>query len=177
MKFLPTKIDGVWIVEMERHSDNRGWFAQTWTPKEFAANGVNSKLANCSVSFNLRRGTMRGMHYQIAPHQEAKLVRCTRGAIFDVALDLRPDSPTFKRSIGTELTADNGRALYISEGHAHGFQTLLDDTEVLYLISEDWHPESAHGVRWDDPAFKIYWPLTENLVLSPRDATWPNFGG
>lgn len=174
MKFTPTKIEGVWIVEMERHHDERGWFARTWCMEEFRAQGLDADLVQCSSSFNLHRGTLRGMHYQAAPHGETKLVRCTRGAVFDVALDLRPNSATFTQSIYVELTADNGRALYLPEGIAHGFQTLADDSEVYYQMSEFFHPESAKGLRWDDPAFDIQWPI-EKKIVSPKDNSYQAF--
>lgn len=177
MKFTPTDLAGVWIIDPERHEDDRGWFARTWCAEEFKARGLDRHLAQCSASFNHRRGTLRGMHYQIAPHEEAKLVRCTRGAIFDVALDLRPGSPTFKRWAGVELTAENGRALHVPEGCAHGFQTLVDHTEVCYQIAGNWHPESARCVRWNDPVFGIDWPLVKEVFLSPRDAAVPDFVG
>jgi dTDP-4-dehydrorhamnose 3,5-epimerase len=173
MQFTPTEIAGVWIVEMERHGDERGWFARTWCAEEFRRHGLNANLAQCSASFNRSKGTLRGMHFQAAPHEEAKLVRCVRGAMFDVALDLRASSASFRRWVGVELTSDNGRALYVPEGCAHGFQTLADDTEVLYQISNVWHPESARGVRWNDPAFGIQWPLEDGAVMSRKDAEWP----
>jgi dTDP-4-dehydrorhamnose 3,5-epimerase len=132
MKFTPTKIEGVWIVEMERHHDERGWFARTWCAEEFSGHGIEGGWAQCSSSFNLHRGTLRGMHYQAAPHEEAKLVRCIRGAIHDVALDLREGSPTFRQWVAVQLTVDNGLALYIPKGCAHGFQTVADNTEVFY---------------------------------------------
>jgi dTDP-4-dehydrorhamnose 3,5-epimerase len=177
MKFTPTKIAGVWLVDMERHADERGWFARTWCAEEFRQHGLNPDLAQCSASFNRRRGTLRGMHWQSAPHEEAKLVRCVRGAMFDVALDVRPGSATFKQWVGVELTPENGRALYVPEGCAHGFQTLADDTEVLYQISCPWHPDGARGARWNDPAFGIAWPLPADAILSPRDAAYADFAG
>ena len=173
MKFTPTKIAGVWLIEMERHEDERGWFARSWCAEEFAARGLNPRLSQCSVSFNKKKGTLRGMHWQAAPHAEAKLVRCTRGAIYDVALDLRPNSATFKQWVGVELTPENGYALYVPEGCAHGFQTLADDTEVFYQISERHHPDSARGVRWDDSVFCIRWPLADMPILSQHDAAIP----
>ncbi|MFA6544085.1 MAG: dTDP-4-dehydrorhamnose 3,5-epimerase [Limisphaerales bacterium] len=175
MKFIPTKLAGVWIVEPERREDERGWFARTWCAEEFAKHGLNPGLSQCSASFNRLRGTLRGMHYQSAPHEEAKLVRCVRGAMFDVALDLRPASPTFRQWVGVELTPDNGRALYVPEGCAHGFQTLVGDTEVLYLISAPWHAGSTQGVRWNDPAFGIEWPLPAEVTLNDRDRELPDF--
>jgi dTDP-4-dehydrorhamnose 3,5-epimerase len=173
MKFTPTKIAGVWIVELERHADERGWFARTWCAEEFRQHGLNPNLSQCSASFNRRRGTLRGMHWQAAPHEEAKLVRCVRGAMFDVALDVRPGSATFKQWVGVELTPENGRALYVPEGCAHGFQTLVDDTEVFYQIAGDYHPASGRGVRWNDPAFSIAWPNVAEVVCSERDVSYP----
>lgn len=172
MKFSPTKIPGVRILSPERHEDERGWFARTWCLHEFEAHGLNPQLIQCSASFNRKRGTLRGMHYQAVPHEEAKLVRCTRGALFDVALDLRPNSTTARQWVDVELTEDNGLALYIPEGCAHGFQTLTDNTEVLYHISHDFHPDSARGVRWNDPALGIPWPVQEP-ILSDRDRNLP----
>ncbi len=174
MKFTPTKIAGVWLIEMERYEDERGWFARSWCAEEFAARGLNPRLSQCSVSFNKKKGTLRGMHWQAAPHEEAKLVRCTRGAIYDVALDVRPSSATFKQWVGVELTQENGYALYVPEGFAHGFQTLANDTEVFYQISESHHSEFSGGARWDDPAFGIQWPLPEP-ILSERDWNYVDF--
>jgi len=174
MRFSPTKLSGVSLVDLERHEDERGFFARSWCQSEFEQRGLNPRLVQCNVSFNRKRGTLRGMHYQVAPHAEAKLVRCTRGAIYDVAVDLRPDSPTYRQWVGVELTAENGRALYIAEGFAHGFQTLADDSEVFYQMSEFFHPEYARGVRWDDPAFKIAWPENERC-LSARDLAYPDY--
>lgn len=174
MKFTTTPIAGVWLVEMERSEDDRGWFARSWCAGEFVAHGLSTAFSQSSTSFNRRRGTLRGMHYQVAPHAEAKLVRCTRGAMYDVALDLRPSSPTFCKWFAAELTADNGRALYIPEGCAHGFQTLADDTEVLYQIAGEYHPASGRGVRWDDAAFGIQWPLLEPQI-SDRDQNYVDF--
>jgi dTDP-4-dehydrorhamnose 3,5-epimerase len=172
MKFSPTKLPGVWIVDLEKREDERGFFARSWCQREFEQHGLNPRLVQCSVSFNLKNGTLRGMHYQIAPHEEAKLVRCTRGAIYDVAVDLRPASPTHKRWLGMELTADDGRALYIPEGFAHGFQTLSDNTEVFYQMSEFYHPESVRGIRWNDPQFAILWPVASKII-SPHDQDLP----
>lgn len=174
MKFTPTKIAGVWIVDMERREDERGWFARTWCAEEFRRHGLNPNLSQCSASFNRRRGTLRGMHWQAAPHEEAKLVRCVRGAMFDVALDVRPGSATFKQWVGVELTPENGRALYVSEGCAHGFQTLTDDTEVFYQIAGEYHPASSRGVRWSDPALSIAWPNSVEVFCSERDASYPS---
>ena len=174
MKYVSTILPDVWIVDLERHVDERGYFARSWCEKEFGDQGLNPRLVQCSISFNLRRGTLRGMHYQAAPHAEVKLVRCTRGAVYDVVLDLRPNSPTFTRWMAVELSADNGRAVYIPEDCAHGFQTLTDEAEVFYQMSEVYHPESACGVRWDDPAFAIQWPGDDKIVSS-RDTAFPSF--
>lgn len=174
MKYVSTILPDVWIVDLERQVDERGYFARSWCEKEFGDRGLNPRLVQCSVSYNLRRGTLRGMHYQAAPHAEVKLVRCTRGAVYDVVLDLRPNSPTFTRWMAVELSADNGRAVYIPEDCAHGFQTLTDEAEVFYQMSEVYHPESAHGVRWDDPAFAIQWPGDDKIVSS-RDTAFPSF--
>lgn len=172
--FSETTVTGVFLVGFQTMPDQRGFFARSWCQQEWDRAGLNPRLAQCNVSFNLRRGTLRGMHYQAAPHAEAKLVRCTRGAIYDVAVDLRPDSPTFLRWAAAELTADNRRALYIPEGCAHGFLTLEDNTEVFYQMSEFYHPEAARGVRWNDPAFGIEWPA-EVKVISERDRSYPDF--
>lgn len=176
MLFTETKLKGVYIVEPQRIEDERGFFARTWCQQEFEAHGLNPRLVQCSISLNKRRGTLRGMHYQLAPHAEAKLVRCTRGAMYDVALDLRRDSATFKQWMAVELTCENRKMLYIPEGLAHGFQTLVDDTEVLYQISEFYDPSLARGVRWDDSAFAIQWPRAER-TLSEKDQTYPDFLG
>lgn len=172
MKFTPTAIAGVWVVEPEPHIDERGFFARLWDPDEFAARGLNPKLAQVSVSYNRLAGTIRGMHWQADPHSEAKLVRVTAGAVWDVALDLRPGSPTFRRWAAEELSAANRRMLYIPEGCAHGFQTLCDGAEVTYHISAAYVPAASRGARHDDPAFGIGWPLTVS-VIGERDLGWP----
>jgi dTDP-4-dehydrorhamnose 3,5-epimerase len=171
MIFQETPLPGAFLIEPERFEDERGFFARTWCRREFAERGLAAELAQCNTSFNGKKGTLRGMHFQVAPHAEIKLVRCTRGAIYDVIIDLRPDSPGYRRWIGVELTAENLRQLYIPEGYAHGFQTLSDSSEVFYQMSEFYHPESARGVRWDDPVFGITWPLPVS-VISPRDRAY-----
>ncbi len=173
MRFEPTAVAGVLVVEQERHQDERGFFARTWCADELSARGLDPRLAQTSVAFNHVRGTLRGLHYQAPPHAEVKLVRCTSGVLFDVAVDLRPDSRTFRRWVGVELTPENGRALYIPAGCAHGCQTLADRTEVLYHISAPHHPASARGARWDDPAFGIEWPLPV-AVIAARDRDYPD---
>jgi dTDP-4-dehydrorhamnose 3,5-epimerase len=174
MIFQEAKLGGVFEICLERNVDERGFFARSWCSREFEQRKLNPNLVQCSISFNSRKGTLRGMHYQADRYAEAKLVRCTKGAIYDVAIDMRPHSTTFKQWIGTELTAANRRALYIPEGCAHGFLTMEDETEVLYQISEFHHPESARGVRWNDPAFGIAWPGAVE-VISDRDRTYPDF--
>lgn len=171
MQFAETRLKGVYAIVPDLIEDERGFFARTFCQKEFEAHGLRPTLVQCSVSFNKKKGTLRGMHYQVPPHEEAKLVRCTRGAIYDVVLDLRPSSPTFKQWVAEELTAANRRMVYIPEGFAHGFQTLADHTEVSYQMSEFYHPECARGVRWDDPAFKIDWPVADAIV-SKRDQSY-----
>lgn len=172
MIFTETQIPGAFVIAPERREDERGFFARTWCQHEFAAHGLNPQLAQCNISFNARRGTLRGMHYQAEPHPEAKLVRCTQGAIYDVVVDLRPASPTYKQWLAVELSADNRLQLYIPEGLAHGFQTLTDQVEVFYQMSEFYQPEAARGVRWDDPAFQIEWPAVDHRVLSPKDLAY-----
>ena len=172
MIFVETRLKGAFIIEPERIEDERGFFARTWCQHEFEARGLNARLAQCNISFNTMKGTLRGMHYQIAPHEETKLVRCTMGAIYDVIVDLRPASPTFKQWEAVELTAGNRRMLYIPGGFAHGFQTLGDETEVFYQMSEFYHPGSSRGARWNDPAFGIAWPLTISTI-SQRDRSYP----
>lgn len=174
MIFRETKLKGAFIIETEKREDERGFFARTFCQEEFEAHGLNPRVVQCNISFNRRKGTMRGMHYQVAPYEEAKLVRCTIGAIYDVIIDLRPNFPTFKQWMAMELTAENRKMIYVPEGLAHGFQTLMDNTEVLYQMSEFYHPESARGVCWDDPAFGIEWPFAERIV-SARDRNYPNF--
>ncbi len=173
MRFLTTTVAGVHVVEQERHVDERGFFARTWCAQEFEQNGLEPRLVQCSVSFNHRRGTLRGLHYQAPPAAEVKLVRCTRGALFDVALDLRPDSPTFRQWVGVELSEASGRALYIPRGCAHGFLTLADATEVAYQMSAPYAPQAARGVRWDDPFFAVAWPGPVQ-VIAERDRDYPS---
>ena len=176
MRFLETTLSGAWLIELDQHGDERGWFARAFDAAEFEARGMNPAVVQCNASFNARRGTLRGMHYQADPHGESKLVRCVRGAIFDVAVDLRADSPTRLRWHGAELSEENRRALYIPAGMAHGFQSLSDDSELLYLMGNAYVPEASRGVRWDDPAFAIDWPEPDGpRIISDRDASFPDF--
>jgi dTDP-4-dehydrorhamnose 3,5-epimerase len=175
MRFEPVGIEGALRVEIERHEDMRGFFARTFCEREFAQRGIDLHMVQASVSYNRRKGTLRGLHYQVPPGREAKLVRCTRGAVFDVIVDLRPRSKTFLRHASVELSADNRRALYIPPGVAHGFQTLVDDTEVFYQMTDFYDAALARGLRWNDPAFGIEWPQDERTIIE-RDATYPDFG-
>jgi dTDP-4-dehydrorhamnose 3,5-epimerase len=174
MKFLKIPLEGACLVELEPVEDERGFLARLWCEEEFRARGLNPHLAQCSLSFNKRRGTLRGMHYQENPHAEAKLVCCSAGALYDVIVDLRPGSPTYCKWFGLELSVANRKMLYVPEGFAHGFQTLADDTEIVYLISEPYRPECARGVRWNDPLFGIQWPIPEP-ILSQRDRSFQDY--
>lgn len=175
MKFNSTKLEDAVVIELERHGDERGFFARVWCRDEFADHGLVPNLAQCSISRNSLSGTLRGMHFQKPPHEETKLVRCTAGAIYDVIIDLRVDSRTYGEWIGVELRADEGKALYVPKGFAHGFQTLVDDTDVLYMIADPYVPDAASGVRWDDPAFSIEWPHAEHRTISDRDRAWADY--
>jgi dTDP-4-dehydrorhamnose 3,5-epimerase len=174
MRFCDTPLAGVWVIEPERLSDERGFFARVFCADELTRRGLASNIVQCSISYNEHRGTLRGLHWQDEPHGEEKWVRCTMGAVFDVAVDVRADSPTFKRWFSVELTAENRKQLYLPRGVAHGFQTLSDRTELHYQISQSYRPELQRGARWNDPAFNVEWPL-EPSVISPRDAAFPSF--
>jgi len=174
MIFNKTDFKGVFIIEIEKQTDERGFFARTWDMKKFEENDLNSKLVQCNVSFNKEKGILRGMHYQIAPYEEAKLIRCTRGKIFDVIIDLRPESNTFKQWFGVEISDENYKMLYVPEGFAHGFQTLEDNTEVFYQMSETFMPDYARGIRYNDSIFDIKWPITPPII-SEKDRIYPSF--
>jgi dTDP-4-dehydrorhamnose 3,5-epimerase len=174
MVFTETELKGAFIIELEPARDERGFFARTFCQREFEAHGLNFHAVQCSVSFNEKKGALRGMHYQVVPHEETKIVRCTQGKMYDVIIDLRPASGTHKKWLAVELTAENRRMLYVPEGFAHGFQTLEDNTEVFYQMSEFYHSECARGVRWDDPMFGIEWPISDN-VISERDRSFGRF--
>lgn len=173
MKFFETKLPGVFEIDLEPLSDERGFFARSWCKREFEQLGLNPLIAQCSVSLNEKKGTLRGMHYQAEPHPEAKLIRCTQGALYDVVVDLRRQSPTYSQWVGIGLSAATRHMLYVPEGCAHGFLTLEDKTEVFYQMSEFYHPELSRGVRWDDPKFRIVWP-GKIEVISERDRNYPN---
>ena len=174
MIFSETSLKGAYLIDPERHSDERGFFARTWCQHELTQHGLNPRLVQCNISFNRKKGTWRGMHYQVAPYAEAKLVSCIRGSICDIIVDLRPQSPTFKHHISVTLSAQDRRMLYVPENFAHGFMTLVDDAEVFYQMSEFYSPESARGFRWNDPVFGIRLPL-EIAAISDRDRDYPDF--
>jgi dTDP-4-dehydrorhamnose 3,5-epimerase len=174
MIFRQSKLCGAFTIDVEKREDQRGFFARTWSDREFLAHAIEFAPAQSSISYNRLKGTLRGIHYQAAPYQESKLIRCTRGAIFDVIIDLRPDSPTYQAWFGVELTAANDRTLYVPKDFAHGFQTLMDDTEVLYLMEDAYNPHAERGIRWDDPVFAIAWPVDVS-VISDKDRSWPGF--
>jgi dTDP-4-dehydrorhamnose 3,5-epimerase len=175
MIFTETKLAGAYIIEIEKHGDERGFFARLWCQNEFADHGLAMNWVQANLSLSEKSGTLRGLHYQVAPHQEAKLMRCIRGGIYDAIVDLRPDSPTYKQWVSVELTAENRKALYIPEGFAHGYQTLVNNTEVLYPVSQFYAPGAERGIRWNDPTFAIEWPTTETITLSDKDKSWPDF--
>lgn len=174
MRFIETSLGGAFVIEPEKLEDKRGFFARSFCQNEFEAHGLNSNIVQCNISLNAKRGTLRGMHFQAAPYAEAKLVRCTRGSMYDVIIDLRPSSATFCKWYAVELNGANCMTLYVPEGFAHGFQTLEDDTEVFYQISEYYRPDFSRGVRWDDPAFAIEWPPAERII-SEKDKGYPDF--
>ncbi len=174
MIFQETKLGGAYLIDLNQMTDQRGFFARSWCEREFKEHGLDHPVVQANISFNRKKGTMRGLHYQVAPYRETKLVRCTRGAIFDVIVDLRPESPTYCEWIGAELTEDNRRMLFVPEGFAHGYETLEDGTEVMYQVSEFYTPGAERGARYNDPAFRVEWPLKVD-VISEKDAAWPDF--
>jgi dTDP-4-dehydrorhamnose 3,5-epimerase len=174
VRFESVELEGVWVIELDRHRDERGWFARAFCEDEFAAHGLPTEFPQCNISSNAQGGTMRGMHFNVASSAEAKYVRCVRGAVYDVVIDLRAGSPTEHRWVGFELSADNGVGLFVPKGFAHGFLTLHDDTDVHYHMSERYRPDAARGLRWDDPAFDIRWPR-DPVVIAERDATYADY--
>ena len=174
MLFHETRLEGAFVIELEKREDTRGFFARGWCQKEFEDHGLVAQVVQANISYNKKKGTVRGMHYQVAPVEETKLVRCVRGGIYDVIIDLRPESPTYKQWIGVELTAENNKMLYVPENFAHGLQTLEDDTEVIYQVSQFYTPGAERGIRWNDPAFRIEWPQ-DIEVISDKDADWPDY--
>jgi dTDP-4-dehydrorhamnose 3,5-epimerase len=174
MIFTNGSLEGAYIIDLQKHGDSRGFFARTYCQREFAEHGLATDMVQTNMSFSAEQGTLRGLHYQLPPHEEAKLMRCTQGAVYDVTVDVRPDSPTFMQWMGVELTAENRRIVYVPEGCAHGFLTLIDDTEVSYQVSAFYTPGVERGIRFNDPAFAIEWP-TELRVVSDKDRSWPDF--
>jgi dTDP-4-dehydrorhamnose 3,5-epimerase len=173
MIFNETALKGAFVIDLEPREDERGFFARAWCERECAAHGLQSRIVQANLSYNPTRGTLRGMHYQLAPYEEAKLVRCIRGAIWDAIVDFRPDSPTYLRWCGVELSAGNRRMLYVPEGFAHGFQTLEDETEAFYQVTQVYTPGAEQGIRWDDPAIGIQWPEADTRLISEKDRNWP----
>jgi dTDP-4-dehydrorhamnose 3,5-epimerase len=176
MNFVPAPVAGVFFIEPEKRRDERGYFARTWCAREFAKHGIHVPFVQSNISFNTHRGTLRGMHFDTPPLEEIKLVACTSGALFDVVIDLRPSSPTYKDHVSATLTPEAGNMIFIPEGFAHGFQTLADNTQALYLMAPLYVPRPTKGVRWNDPSFGIAWPLPVS-VISDRDASYPDFEG
>jgi dTDP-4-dehydrorhamnose 3,5-epimerase len=175
MKFKATSISGAFILDVEKIGDERGFFGRVFCDKEFEAHGIDFHMRQANIGFNQFKGTLRGLHYQVYPYGEAKLVKCTAGALFDVIVDLRPASPTCMQWLGVEMSAANRRMLYLPEGCAHGYLTLVDATEIFYSVSQYYHPDAERGVRWNDPAFNIEWPMTQGLVISAKDRNWPDY--
>jgi len=175
MKFIPIELKDAYIIKLEPLKDERGFFIRSFCKKEFEKHNLNFRIVQCNISINKKKGTLRGMHYQVAPYGEAKLVSCIRGAMYDVIIDLSPDSPTYCQWFSVELSAKNYKMLYIPEGFAHGFQALEDDTVVFYQMAEFYHPECAKGLRWDDPKFAIKWPRVKNRLISAKDRSYPDY--
>lgn len=174
MKFMETNVEGCFVIEPDRFDDDRGFFSRIWDQKEFSQRGLSTSFAQFNLAFNHKAATLRGMHFQHAPHAEVKLVRCTRGSVYDVIIDLRPDSKTYLKHAGVELSAENYKTFYVPKGCAHGYVTLVDGAEVAYQVSDSYAPQAAGGVRWNDPAFGIKWPITPGIV-NPRDANYPDY--
>lgn len=175
MLFTELPLSGAYVIDLQRLEDERGFFARAWCQQEFAAHGLTANIVQCNISFNPKMGTLRGMHYQVFPHAETKLIRCIRGAIYDVIIDLRPHSATYMQWFGLDLTADNRLMLFVPEGFAHGYQSLSDKSEVFYQVSQFYQPGAERGIRWNDPAFGITWPEVDYRVVSVKDQSWPDF--
>jgi dTDP-4-dehydrorhamnose 3,5-epimerase len=173
--FEETKLSGAFIISVEKREDERGFFGRAWCLRELEEHGIFKNFVQANVSFNHQKGTLRGLHYQIDPYQEVKFMRCTRGAMYDVIVDLRPQSPTYKQWIGVELTADNYKMLYVPEGFAHGYQTLEDNTEVFYPTTQFYSPVAERGLRWNDPTFAISWPIPDKPIISEKDNSWADY--
>jgi dTDP-4-dehydrorhamnose 3,5-epimerase len=175
MRMMGTPITGVFLLDIDPRGDERGWFARIWCKREFEEVGLDANWVQCNGSYSRHAGTVRGLHFQTAPHEEAKLIRCIRGSVYDVVADVRPDSPTYGKWVGFELSAENRKMVYVGPGLAHGYQTLEDDTEVLYPVTAFYAPSFERGIRWDDPFFAIMWPDVTNRIVSAKDQSWPDF--
>ncbi|MFQ5787192.1 MAG: dTDP-4-dehydrorhamnose 3,5-epimerase [Thermodesulfobacteriota bacterium] len=175
MIFKETKLNNVFIIEIEKKEDHRGFFSRTWCKREFEGHGLKPEMVQSNIAFSKKRGTLRGLHYQMAPFEEDKLVRCIKGSIYDVIIDLRPDYPTYKQWLGVELDGENYKMIYVPGGFAHGYLTLTDNTEVFYQVSQFYFPGSEKGIRYNDPTFNIAWPEIDNLVISDKDRNFPNY--
>jgi len=175
MKFIKTDIEGAFVVELEKFGDERGFFARAFCEKEFNKAGISFEPVQANIGFSSEKYTLRGMHYQTGQHAESKLVRCTKGAIYDIILDMRPNSPTYKEWFAAELSAENRKMLFLPAGCAHGYQTMEENSEIFYMVSAFYEPDSEQGVRWNDPAFNIRWMQTENIIISEKDKNWPDF--
>lgn len=177
MIFEELPLGGAYVIQLQKHEDERGFFARAWCSREFEAHGLKSQIVQANSAYNHRKGTLRGMHYQLSSHAEAKLLRCIRGAVYDVMIDLRPDSHTFRSWYGIELNERFHRMVYVPEGFAHGYMTLADHTEVFYQVSEFYAPDAERGIRWNDPVFNIQWPVMETMIISEKDKSWPDYAG
>lgn len=175
MKFIPTALNDIFIIELEMINDDRGFFARSWCKEEFGQHSLNNNIVQCNTSFNLQRATIRGLHYQAPPHEETKIVRCIRGSIYDVVIDLRAHSTTYMNWIGVNLTSENRRMIYIPTGFAHGYQTLTPEAEIYYQVDQYYAPKAERGIKWNDSAFRIDWPLRRDCVISEKDQSWPDF--
>lgn len=177
MIFEELPLGGAYVIHLQKYKDERGSFARAWCSREFESQGLKSQMVQANAAYNIRKGTLRGMHYQLSSHAEAKLLRCIRGAVYDVMIDLRPDSPTYRSWHGVELNDRSHKMVYVPEGFAHGYMTLADHTEVFYQVSEFYAPDAERGIRWNDPCFNIQWPVMENMIISEKDKNWPDFAG
>jgi len=175
MQFKELSVEGAYLITLDKHEDERGYFSRSWCLKEFSEQGITFNPEQANIAYSYKKGTLRGMHYQKAPHAEAKLIRCVRGAIYDASIDLRPDSATYRQWVGLELKGRHAQLLFIPEGLAHGYQTLEDNTEIYYQVSHAYTPTAEMGIRWNDPEFQIEWPITKKVILSEKDKRWPDF--
>lgn len=175
MIFEKLRLEGAYVIRLQQHGDERGFFARAWCQREFETHGLTAKIVQANTAYSRRKGTLRGMHYQVSPYAEAKLLRCIRGAVYDVMIDLRPDSSTFKSWYGIELDDQSYKMVYVPEGFAHGYMTLADQTEVFYQVSEFYASDAERGIRWNDPVFNVQWPGMEKMIISEKDRNWPDY--